>query len=151
MTTIEINKQLIAVNILDTAGQESFQGLLDSWVEFGDVFLLVFALNERDSFTYLENKKKKIEIIKRNKNVPIVLVGNKADLHNEREVSRKEAEEKAQLWGATYVETSAISGENCKVPFYEAINQLIKIENKTTILKNDASINVKSDCCCIIY
>ena len=44
--------------------------------------------------------------------IPFLLVGNKADLTDRRQVSQEEAGERAQSWGVPYVETSAKTREN---------------------------------------
>jgi Ras-related protein Rap-1A/Ras-related protein Rap-1B len=105
-TVIEINGTSCEIDILDTAGQDDYQNLLDSWINFADGFLLIYAINDKESIIKLEKLRDKILKIKRG-NVPIVIVGNKCDLENERVISDSEAKELANLWGATYIETSA--------------------------------------------
>jgi small GTP-binding protein len=105
-TVVEINGTTCEIDILDTAGQDDYQNLLDSWINFAQGFLLVFAVNDKESIVRLEKLRERILKIKRN-NVPIVIVGNKCDLVDERIISESEANELAKLWGATYVETSA--------------------------------------------
>ena len=79
--------------------------MIDSWIIFGEGFLLVFAINARESFNELKRQKAKISQIKGS--VPIVLVGNKSDLEEERVISEFEAQQLAQEWNCTYIETSA--------------------------------------------
>ena len=65
--------------------------MLDSWINFGDGFLLVFAINDEESFKILEQKRARIIKNKNNNNVPIILVGNKQDLSDERKVEFSDA------------------------------------------------------------
>lgn len=145
MTEVTIDKQSITVNILDTAGQDDYQGLLDTWIDYGDGFLLVFALNDKSSFIALDKRKQKIDLIKKKTKCPIILVGNKSDLQDERKVTRKEAEDKAKAWGATYVETSAFKDENYKEAFTECTKKILDI----LYPKNEIKVQDKS--CCVIY
>ena len=46
--------------------------------------------------------------------IPIILVGNKSDLSDQRKVSKEEASAKANSWGIKYIETSALQDENVK-------------------------------------
>ena len=92
---------------MDTAGQDDYQGMLDSWINFAEGFLLVFAINDKDSFEALASRRDRILKLKKGQNCPIVLVGNKCDLENERAVSQADASEIARQWNAQYIETSA--------------------------------------------
>ena len=115
---VEINNESIEIQIVDTAGEEDYQNMLDQWIDVADGFLLVFAINDKDTFNVLDEKYKRIEKHKE-KNVPIILVGNKCDLENERQVTKEEANQKATAWKAKYIETSALTdiNKNCKEPF----------------------------------
>ena len=92
---------------MDTAGQDDYQGMLDSWINFAEGFLLVFAINDKDSFESLVRRRDRILKLKKGQNCPIVLVGNKCDLEKERRVSQEEANDIARQWNAKYIETSA--------------------------------------------
>ena len=117
---VEINNESIEIQIVDTAGEEDYQNMLDQWIDVADGFLLVFAINDKDTFNVLDEKYKRISKHK-DKNVPIVLVGNKCDLENERAVTKEEANHKASAWKAKYIETSALTdeNENCKEPLIQ--------------------------------
>jgi small GTP-binding protein len=105
-TVVEINGNTCEIDILDTAGQDDYQNLLDSWINFADGFLLVMAINDKESISRVEKLKERIVKIKKT-NVPIVIVGNKSDLVEERIISQEEGKQMAALWGAVYIETSA--------------------------------------------
>jgi GTPase KRas protein len=92
---------------MDTAGQDDYQGMLDSWINFAEGFLLVFAINDKESFESLVKRRDRILKLKKGQNSPIVLVGNKCDLANQRKVTQEEANELARQWNAKYIETSA--------------------------------------------
>ena len=63
--------------ILDTAGENSYQNNFDKWVGVSDGVVLVFAVNDRKGFENIKEKYKKLLQIKK---VPVVLIGNKIDL-----------------------------------------------------------------------
>ena len=122
---VEINNESIEIQIVDTAGEEDYQNMLDQWIDVADGFLLVFAINDKDTFNVLDEKYKRIEKHKE-KNVPIILVGNKCDLENERQVTKEEANQKAAAWKAKYIETSALTdiNKNCKEPFIQCAKDI---------------------------
>jgi small GTP-binding protein len=104
----EIGKLInLIVEIMDTAGQDDYQGMLDSWINFAEGFLLVYAINDKDSFDCLVKRRDRILKLKKGQNCPIVLVGNKCDLENERVITKEQGNELARQWNARYIETSA--------------------------------------------
>ena len=102
------------IEILDTAGQDDYQGMLDMWIGFGEGFLLVYAVNDKESFEVLGKKRERILKLKKGQSCPIILVGNKCDLERERVISESEAKELAKSWGAGYIETSATVSQQIK-------------------------------------
>jgi Ras-related protein Rap-1B len=74
----------------------------------GQGFLLVFSITSRSSLSELAELREQIIRIKDDENVPIVIVGNKSDLEDDRVVTRAKAFSISQNWGnAPYYETSA--------------------------------------------
>ena len=125
-TTLKIKDKEYSVDVLDTAGEEDFQNMLDMWVNFADGILLVFAVNERESLEIAKNKRERILKSKGALNkMPIVLVGNKQDLENERQVTSTEAITLANTWGIKYIETSAKTNFNCTEAFTLLAEEII--------------------------
>ena len=81
-----VNEKQRQIEILDTAGEDDYQNMMDVWIEFGDCFILVFSLTSLETFQALDQIHQRIVKIK-NKNIPIVLVGNKVDQGSNKEVS----------------------------------------------------------------
>ena len=94
------------VEILDTAGQDDYQSLMNYWINFGQAFVLVYAINDKESFEGLVDKRDKILKMKRDDVCPIVIVGNKCDLKEQRKVTVEEAEALGKEWGCQVFETS---------------------------------------------
>ena len=102
---------------MDTAGEDDYQNMMDMWISFGEGFLLVFAINDKESFELLKGK----HGIK----CPIVLIGNKQDLENERVIQYDEAKKLADSWGIEYMETSAKTNFNCKEAFEKLAQKIV--------------------------
>ena len=128
-TKINIEGQEYEVEIWDTAGEEDYQNMMDMWINFGEGFLLVFAINDLESFELLKVKHDRVLKGKHGVKCPIVLVGNKQDLENERKVSHADAKSLADSWEVEYIETSAKTNFNCKEAF-EKLAQKIVISKK---------------------
>ena len=128
------------VEILDTAGEEDFQNMMDMWISFGDGFLLVFAINDKNTFEATKAKYNRILKGKHGVRCPILLIGNKVDLENECEVTFAEAKQLADSWGIGYLETSAKTNFNCKEAFEKLAQYIVRAK----------ATPVKSGSCCII-
>ena len=138
-TTIQINNEEVTIELLDTAGEDGYQNMVDMWINNGDAFFLVFAINDEESFKILEKKREKI-IKMKGKNIPVVLIGNKNDLNNEREIQFKDAKNLAKKWGIDYIETSAKNNFNCR----EALELIVRK------YYNDHNEREKKKCCCCV-
>ena len=55
-----VDGQEYGVEILDTAGEEDYQSMIGMWIGFGEGFLLVFAINDKESFELLKGKRKEL-------------------------------------------------------------------------------------------
>ena len=128
--------------ILDTAGEEDYQTMIDEWIKTADGFLLLFAINDAESFDAL---KIKVDRLKKNnkENLPIILVGNKCDLESDRKVTKQQAMEYAKLINAKYYETSALydSNGNCKVVFQQCAHMII-MKKDDVIKPNPCPCNI---------
>ena len=133
------------VEILDTAGEEDYQNMMDMWISFGDGFLLVFAINDKESFNLMKSKHDRILKGKHGVKCPILLVGNKQDLENERQVNYSEAKEMADKWGIEYIETSAKTNFNCKEAFEMLAQKIVQKKGK-----NSGKGGKSRTCCNII-
>jgi len=127
-----VDDRVVQLEILDTAGQEEFKVLSQSWVAGKDGFLLVFNLCDSSSFNacamYYKMIQKEAEQREQEK-PPIVLIGNKCDLVDKRKVTTQQGIERAELWGVTYMETSARTGQNVDKSFEELV-RMIRREKK---------------------
>ncbi|CAH8451541.1 unnamed protein product [Dicrocoelium dendriticum] len=120
------------LEILDTAGTEQFSSLRDLYIKNGQCFLVVYSLISHQTFSDIRTMRDNILRIKglsgtSAKKVPIVLVGNKADLAREghREVQRREADSLASQWCCPHLETSARDDSGVNEAFIEVVNQML--------------------------
>jgi len=101
----------LKLQIWDTAGQERFRTITTSYYRGADGFIIVFDVTNRQSFFNLESWLNNIENNK-TKNACKILVGNKADLFDQREVNSEEAKAFAERNRMQYFETSAKTNES---------------------------------------
>ena len=101
---------------------------MDMWISFGEGFLLVFAINDSESFELLKGKHERVLKGKHGVKCPILLVGNKQDLENERKVTFAEAKQLADSWNIEYIETSAKTNFNCKEAFEKLAQKIVALK-----------------------
>lgn len=87
----------------------------------GEGFVLVYSITARSTFEGIEKFRHQITRVKDSETIPIVLVGNKADRANEREVGKEEGAALARRLGCEFVETSAKTRSNLEVAYYTAV------------------------------
>lgn len=109
-------------DIWDTAGQERFGGLREGYYIGADVAIVMFDVNSKLSFN---NVSKWINEIRKIKNIPIVLCGNKIDIPSKRAVSNSSIKELCNQYNMPYYDISAKSNYNYEKPFeyFEQLNQ----------------------------
>jgi len=114
---IKINNHIIKIQIWDTAGQETYRSLTRSYFRGSIGCLLVFDITNRDSFNsiieWLNNVKKNS-----NEYIVFILIGNKSDMINQRQVNYDEADSFAKKYNIDYIETSALNARNIKNAFH---------------------------------
>ena len=115
--------------IYDTGGQEKFKSINSQYYRKANAILLLYDITKKDSFDEINNYYSK-EIRERcNKNIPVVLIGNKLDLENEREVSQEEAIILAKQENYVFRETSCKTNQNVANAF-EALIELWNNEER---------------------
>ena len=139
----EINNKTVQVKIWDTVGQERFRALTPSFLRNAEGVVIVFDVTSQESF---DNVKGWINSVKSNigENViPIIIVGNKIDMENLREISKEDGNKIASENGFKYFETSAKTGKGVDEAFKELVNQILDIQDKNDDEKVDERPSVK--------
>ena len=134
---IEIKKTIYRIQIWDTAGQENFRSITRAYYKNSVCALVVYDISSRDSFnnvsTWIEDCKNQSP-----KTIFMVLVGNKSDLNDRRQVNTEEGQELADKFGIQFYETSAKTGDNVNEIFYNSADEIAKkIEQNYYDLEND--------------
>ena len=143
--TIEIDGKSIKIQIWDTAGQEAFQAITRTYYKGAIGALLVYDITRRDTFIHVT---KWLEEVRNNssKTITIILIGNKKDLEDKRQVSYEEGESFAKENGLMFLETSAKTAYNVVESFNLSaqciMNNMSKNGNNPT---NNSNINLNDE------
>ena len=116
----KINDQVFKIEIWDTAGQERYKSITAAYYKGAKGALIVYDITQKDSFENINKWMSEVRD-KSSKDLKIMIVGNKTDLENERQVSTEEALEKAKELGSPVMEASALDGSNVKDAFYDLL------------------------------
>uniref|UniRef100_A0AAX7SMY1 Small monomeric GTPase n=1 Tax=Astatotilapia calliptera TaxID=8154 RepID=A0AAX7SMY1_ASTCA len=96
-----------------TAPQEQFTAMRDLYMKNGQGFALVYSITAQSTFNDLQDLREQILRVKDTEDVPMILVGNKCDLEDERVVGKEQGQNLARQWNnCAFLETSAKSKIN---------------------------------------
>ena len=153
-----INNQNVTVKLWDTAGQERFKSLTSNFFKNAEGVALVYDVTQSETF---DNLKDWIEQIKNNLGndikIPVIIIGNKIDLDDERDVKKEDAANFSKEKGYKYFETSCKTGEGVD----DSIRNLVKLilerkeneeegkeeRNSVQLQENKGNNQKKKGCC----
>jgi len=121
---VVIENKTVNLQIWDTAGQERFRTITTSYYRSADAILLVFDLTDDKTFRNLEAWMEDVRLYAQ-RNVEIMLIGNKVDLQQERIVEYKEAKAYADKNNFQYLETSAKKKMNVDKAFHKLAQSVV--------------------------
>ena len=163
---VKINDTIVKLQIWDTSGQEIYRSLTSGFYRNASLAMMVYAIDNKESFNHIEYWLKEIKLLS-NPDIKIFLIGNKADLEEERQVKFNTAKTFKEENEINYFsEASAKNGINAKEVFIEAAKLLFKehlkykernfkkIQNENNkvpipvkVTKNDKNSRKKGGCC----
>ncbi|KAJ1559716.1 Ras- protein Rab-6A [Cladochytrium tenue] len=140
--TMYLEDRTVRLQLWDTAGQERFRSLIPSYIRDSSVAVVVYDITNRNSF---QNTSKWVDDVRaeRGNDVIIVLVGNKTDLSDKRQVSTEEGEKRAKEFNVMFIETSAKAGYNVKALFRKIAQALPGMESTGGDNQGQQMIDVK--------
>jgi Ras-related protein Rab-2A len=121
---LRIDRKIIKLQIWDTCGQEIYRSLITNFYRSSSLAIIVYAINKKETFKDLGLWIKELKL-NNSPDTKIILVGNKLDLQNDRQITYEEGQQFADDYGfIDFFETSAKTGENIKKMFIKIANIL---------------------------
>ena len=152
ITLIDSNKKA-KLQIWDTAGQERFMALSKKIYQRVDGVMLVYDITRRPTFDNILSWITRVKEYKAN--FPIMIIGNKIDKEDERQVTYEEGKNLADENKLTFFETSALNGGNVDEAFLNFANEVLdNLKANTSLNKDNDSFSIekpkkkkKKKCC----
>ncbi|XP_015831901.2 RAB6B, member RAS oncogene family a isoform X2 [Nothobranchius furzeri] len=141
--TMYLEDRTVRLQLWDTAGQERFRSLIPSYIRDSTVAVVVYDITNVNSF---QQTTKWIDDVRteRGSDVIIMLVGNKTDLADKRQITIEEGEQRAKEMNVMFIETSAKTGYNVKQLFRRVAAALPGMERMQETSK-EGMIDIKLD------
>ena len=145
---LKIKDKQIKAQIWDTAGQERYKSITSAYYRGAKGAFVVYDITNKNSFQSVD---KWIKDLKTNgdEKIIIILIGNKNDLENERQIKKEEGELKAKELEIGFMETSALTGNNVIEAFELLLNEIYEKtpidENNDDVYENEQHIELNTN------
>ena len=113
--TVEIKEEIVKAQIWDTAGQERFKAFSSAYYNGAHGAVIVYDISKRETFDNVESWLGEIKTHLNPDDTIQMLIGNKSDLEEQRQVQLDEGRELAEKNGIFFMETSALRNTDDEV------------------------------------
>ena len=160
---LQMNNKSVKAQFWDTAGQEKYRAIASAYYKNAHGAIVVYDITRRETFENVDNWLKELKEHGDN-NIQIMVLGNKADMESERQVSLDDGRKLAESKGVFFMETSAKTntddsvGKSFRILLEEILqrlereeksrteSELITLKSKTLIEKKPNDTSNKSCC-----
>jgi len=140
--TMEIDGKEIKAQIWDTAGQERFRAVTSAYYRGAVGALVVYDISRRQTFDNITRWLDELHTHS-DMNVVTVIVGNKTDLMDAREISKEEGAALAEAQNLYFVETSALDSTNVQLAFQTVVKEIYNILSRKVLSCHEQKLESK--------
>ncbi|KAJ8769633.1 hypothetical protein K2173_005236 [Erythroxylum novogranatense] len=138
--TLVIEHKSVKAQIWDTAGQERYRAVTSAYYRGAVGAMLVYDITKRQTFDHIPRWLEELRS-HADKNIVIILIGNKTDLEDQRAVPMEDAKEFAEKEGLFFLETSALEATNVENAFLTVLTEIFNIINKKNLAAGENQSN----------
>ncbi|WCJ33950.1 hypothetical protein M5689_015279 [Euphorbia peplus] len=138
--TLSIDNKTVKAQIWDTAGQERYRAVTSAYYRGAVGAMLVYDMTKRQSFDHMSRWLEELRG-HADKNIVIMLIGNKSDLGSLRAVPVEDAQEFAQRENLFFMETSALEATNVETAFLTILTEIYRVISKKSLNVDDVDAN----------
>eukprot|EP00920_Eleutheroschizon_duboscqi_P011387 GHVT01027012.1.p1 GENE.GHVT01027012.1~~GHVT01027012.1.p1 ORF type:complete len:183 (-),score=17.56 GHVT01027012.1:813-1361(-) len=125
---IKLRGQDYQLQLIDTAGQDEYSIVPQSYSMNIDGYVLVYSVTSPKSFEVIKVIHEKLLDMTGKLTIPLIVVGNKTDLRMERAVSLEDGKKLSDQWKAAFLETSAKENQKVSDIFHSLVMEIEKAE-----------------------
>ena len=118
-----IENHKVKAQIWDTAGQERYRAITNAYYKGSKGAFIVYDITRKETFESVDKWVNDLTSAC-DKNLTIILIGNKSDLEDQRQITKEQGEEKAKSFQLAFLEMSALSGNNLEKGFNMLISEV---------------------------
>ncbi|KAK1382748.1 Ras-related protein RGP1 [Heracleum sosnowskyi] len=141
--TLVIDQKIIKAQIWDTAGQERYRAVTSAYYRGAVGAMLVFDISKRPTFDHVARWLEELRG-HADKNIVIMLVGNKSDLGHLRNVTSEDAKEFSEREKLYFMETSALEATNVETAFNTVLTEIYRTVSKKALVADEADSGANS-------
>lgn len=147
-----VDSKAVLLEILDTAGQEEYTALRDSAIREGEGFLLIYSITDTQSFEMIPKLNEQVCRVQEKDTgvIPMVLVGNKSDLKEQRNVKHEDGSLLAKKYNMGFFETSSKFRTNVEETFYELVRRIRRQKSEDEPVKEGKTKKTKKKTRCTL-
>ncbi|MQL90537.1 hypothetical protein Taro_023132 [Colocasia esculenta] len=134
--TLVIDHKTVKAQIWDTAGQERYRAVTSAYYRGAVGAMLVYDMTKRQSFDHVARWLEELRG-HADKNIVIMLIGNKSDLGTLRNVPTEDAKEFAERENLFFMETSALDSTNVEPAFLTVLTEIYRVISKKSLVANE--------------
>ncbi|XP_010491702.1 PREDICTED: ras-related protein RABA4a-like [Camelina sativa] len=134
--TLVMDHKSVKAQIWDTAGQERYRAVTSAYYRGAVGAMLVYDVSRRQTFDHIPRWLEELRN-HADKNIVIILVGNKSDLEDQRAISMEDAKEFAEKEGLFFLETSALNAVNVESAFSTVLTEIFNFVNKKSLVAGE--------------
>ncbi|VVB18105.1 unnamed protein product [Arabis nemorensis] len=138
--TLVIDRKSVKAQIWDTAGQERYRAVTSAYYRGAVGAMLVYDITRRQTFDHIPRWLEELRA-HADKNIVIILIGNKSDLEDQRAIPTEDAKEFAEKEGLFFLETSAFNATNVESAFSTVLTEIFNIVNKKSLAVSEEQEN----------
>ncbi|XP_047431323.1 EF-hand calcium-binding domain-containing protein 4B isoform X2 [Mugil cephalus] len=146
--TLTLDNMQVAMQLWDTAGQERYRSITKQFFRKADGVVVMYDVTVEESFKAVQPWLTNVQEAA-GEGVPILLLGNKMDMDEDREVSFKDAEQLAYENKVMFFEVSAYTGNNVTESLTHLARVLMEQEDRvrdTTVILSAQPVKKKACC-----
>lgn len=143
---VVLDNEVVLYDILDTAGQEEYSAFREQYMRTCEGMVLMYSITHRGTLEDIRIFQQQLLRVKDKDYFPMLLVGNKAELEGERQITIQEGRHMAASFGCGFLEVSAKTGRNIERAFHDIAREIRRFGNYSLLpLRSSSALELQNN------